>query len=84
MLLESNGYLNEDLSSINLNFGRHCFSVPGATFPTQSHAQWFMHHINMLSGLSELPANAILMKAALANTYLTDTYQQVTEKLGIK
>lgn len=84
MLLKSNGYLNEDLSSIDLNFGRHCFSVPGATFPTESHAQWFIHHINKLSGGVESPENTLLSQTALAHTYLTDTYQQITEKLNIQ
>ena len=84
MLLKSNGYLNEDLSSIDLHFGRHCFSVPEATLPSQSHVQWFIQHINQLSGLPTSADNALLAQTALTNTYLTDFYQQITESLNIQ
>jgi nitrate/nitrite transport system substrate-binding protein len=84
MLLKSRGYLNENLANIDLHFGRHCFSIPRATFPNHSHAQWFIQHINQLSGLPTLAENALLTQTALANTYLTDIYQQMTESLNIQ
>lgn len=89
MLLKDKGYLDADLSCIDLDFGRHCFSVPDATFPDQRHAQWFIRHISELSGLQHSPENTLLSPTALAdtylaNTYLADTYQQIVRQLGIQ
>lgn len=84
MLLKDKGYLDADLSSIDLDFGHHRFSVDEATFPAPSSAEWFMRHISELSGLQPSSENRLITQTALAETYLTTTYQQTAGILGIQ
>lgn len=84
MLLNKHGYVGADLCSIDLDFGRHCFTSPEATFPWLSQAQWFTEHIQAISEKSSTKNSAPLNQIPLATTYLTDTYRAVAETLNIK
>jgi ABC-type nitrate/sulfonate/bicarbonate transport system substrate-binding protein len=88
-LLNKHGYIDADLSSIDLDFGRHCFTPPEATFPWLSQAQWFTGHISALSEKASAkdpaPLNqALLNPPPLTDTYLIDTYRTVAENLNLK
>lgn len=87
-LLNEKGYLDTnlsdaDLSSIDLNFGRHCFSPPQATFPWLSQAHWFVKHINEISGLTATQSKDFINTIDLNETYLTEIYRNVANTLNL-
>ena len=83
MLLNKHVYVDADLSLIDLDFGQHCFTSPEATFPWLSQAQWFSEHIQALSERASAKKCTSLHQIPLTETYLTETYRRVAEKLNI-